>query len=169
MSNASTNKEKIKLCLKHIENIVGYGSYKKWTHRNFESLSELIEQKTGVLLSVSTLKRIWNSNYKSNPQKATLDTLAQFLDYKDWFDFVSASTKKGRHLKSKNKIILALLVVAVVIFGIFYLPKILNPKSSLNNSDENLLKEIKKDNLTPVKEADSAQLKLLKENINENK
>lgn len=59
-----------------------------WNTEDFENLSDKIFDKTGVRLSVSTLKRIWGRvNYNSSPSLSTLNTLARFLDYGNWRDF----------------------------------------------------------------------------------
>lgn len=64
-----------------------------WQQRDFENLSTSIEEKTKINLSVSTLKRLWKNQFSTLPQKNTLNALALFLDYKDWFDY-----------KEKNKL-----------------------------------------------------------------
>ncbi len=55
---------------------------------DFNALSEKIEQGTGELLSVSTLKRLWG--YVSSdivPRKSTLDILCQFVGYRNFDSF----------------------------------------------------------------------------------
>src|SRR6201999_2181946 len=44
-------------------------------------LSDAIETKTGVLISVSTIKRLLQGQFARLPQIATLDALARFLDH----------------------------------------------------------------------------------------
>lgn len=71
-----------------VEKELGWGSSIDWRHQDFISLSEKIYNKTGVQLSVNTLKRIWGRiNYKGTPNTQTLDTLAQFLGYENWLSF----------------------------------------------------------------------------------
>ena len=66
-----------------------WGESSVWNNYDFEKLSEQIVEKTGVSLSVSTLKRIFGKvSYKSEPSMTTLNALAQFLDYEDWRDFL---------------------------------------------------------------------------------
>ena len=55
--------------------------------RDFEYLIDLIEEKSGIRLSVSTLKRLWRNGEGQNPHPSTLDALVSLLDYKDWLDF----------------------------------------------------------------------------------
>jgi len=71
-----------------LETQLGWGGSEAWSNYDFERLSEQIVQKTGVSLSVSTLKRILGKvDYKSAPSLTTLNTIAQFLNYTDWRDF----------------------------------------------------------------------------------
>ena len=59
----------------------------KLKQREIEYLSNLIEQKSRVKLSLSTLKRLWRSDLRQLPHPATLDALVSILDFKDWQDF----------------------------------------------------------------------------------
>ncbi|HWV67683.1 hypothetical protein, partial [Chitinophaga sp.] len=60
----------------------------EWTTYDFEKLSEAIEEVTGVLLSVTTLKRLWGKlKYTNMPATTTLNTLAQYAGYADWREF----------------------------------------------------------------------------------
>ena len=83
----TTNDEQvhIKTCLDEIEAQLNWGSSAQWSNYDFEKLADLIASKTGVQLSVSTLKRIWGKvSYKNAPSLTTLHTLARFLGYTDW-------------------------------------------------------------------------------------
>lgn len=60
------------------------------TSKDFEYLSQKIFEKTNMLVSVSTLKRIFG--YVNNvgvARENTLDILCQFVGYKDWGTFVA--------------------------------------------------------------------------------
>jgi len=71
-----------------IEASLDWGDSSAWTNEDFENLSEKIEEKTNVRLSVSTLKRIWGRvQYNSSPTAATLNALAKFLEYENWRAF----------------------------------------------------------------------------------
>lgn len=60
------------------------------TPRGFESLSEAIFGRTGILLSPTTLKRIWGYlDEPMTPRRSTLDTLARFCGWKDYAHFLS--------------------------------------------------------------------------------
>jgi hypothetical protein len=83
----TTNDEQvhIKACLHEIETRLNWGSPANWANADFEKLADLIAAKTGVQLSVSTLKRIWGKvSYNNAPSLTTLDTLAGFLGHANW-------------------------------------------------------------------------------------
>ena len=58
------NSEKFYLnaCKKRIEEDLGFQNSKEWKQRDYDYLSKTIFNKTNVLLSVSTLKRIWKED-----------------------------------------------------------------------------------------------------------
>lgn len=83
----TTNDEQvhIKACLDEIEARLNWGGSTKWSNYDFEKLADLIAGKTGVQLSVSTLKRVWGKvSYQHAPSLTTLHALAQYLGYADW-------------------------------------------------------------------------------------
>ncbi len=111
-------------CLKGIEQRLSWIDSNQWQQKHFESLSELIYEKTKIRLSPLTLKRLWGkTKYESNPSATTLDTLAQFLDYKDWINF--QNNQKGEirkfkfnYLKNKKAVFFtSLILVAFVLIG----------------------------------------------------
>lgn len=74
-----------------IEEQLQWGESMGWNNYDFEKLSDKIQEKTGVTLSVSTLKRIFGRvNYKSAPSLTTLNILTQFAGFKDWRSFVQS-------------------------------------------------------------------------------
>src|ERR1700733_1300497 len=83
------------------EDKTGWGDSGEWTNQDFVILSEKIQERTGVMISHVTLKRVWGKvKYDSLPNTHTLDTLVQFLGYENWRAFKSqngngtASTEK---------------------------------------------------------------------------
>lgn len=78
----------IRKCLELAEARLNRGDGSEWTTYDFEKLSEAIEDATGVMLSVTTLKRLWGKlKYTNMPATTTLNTLAQFAGYADWREF----------------------------------------------------------------------------------
>ncbi len=55
--------------------------------RELEYLGQLIEERSRVKLSISTLKRLWRRDLNQLPHPSTLDALVSVLDFKDWQDF----------------------------------------------------------------------------------
>src|SRR5215204_2960094 len=80
----------------------------KLRQRDFEYLARLIEEKSKVRLSLSTLKRLWKDDYTQEPHAATLDAVASVLGFDSWQTFKKqkaasaivsspvASMRKGR-------------------------------------------------------------------------
>ena len=160
MPDSTINREQIQNCLEAIEKQLAFGPSVQWTHRNFESLSENIELKTGILLSVSTLKRVWASDYKSLPQKATLDALVQFIDYKDWFDFVSSSIHRTPRPFSNKWVLIVASLTVLLTLGIILIPAFLGSNTRDSPEPPSDLIEID-ERIVPVQEADSAKLILI--------
>lgn len=89
--------------------------------RDFEYLSGMIREKSGVTLSVSTLKRLWKESYSLIPQTATLNALVSVLGFKDWHEFKQKNplTRSKPARKSSMKGILAPASVMVLVFLLF--------------------------------------------------
>ena len=88
----------VQKCLNVIESILNWGDSNNWHNDVFIELSDKIQGKTGVLLSPTTLKRVWGKvNYKSAPSISTLNTLAQFAGYENWRAF-----KQEEHQKQNS-------------------------------------------------------------------
>ena len=68
-----------------IEEKLDWGSISKWTERNFQELSDLIDQNVKYKISVTTLKRIMGRlEKKKAPHLKTLNNLAHFMGYENW-------------------------------------------------------------------------------------
>ncbi len=85
------NEAKLTRCLSMVATKSGLGDWSQWTKRDFEQLSMLIEQKTRIILSVSTLIRLYKETSGRNPQKVTLDALAQFVGFDNWHAYSTCS------------------------------------------------------------------------------
>lgn len=95
MNDTSTYKL-IQKCLLLIEKKLDWGHSDNWHNDVFIELSEKIQVETNVLLSPTTLKRVWGRvNYNSAPSISTLNTLSQFAGYSNWRDFKSKANLKG--------------------------------------------------------------------------
>lgn len=109
-------------CLQQIENKLGWGSAEKWHNEVFMELSEAIDKEIHILLSPTTLKRVWGRiNYKSAPSISTLNALSQFAGYLNWRDFKNkASCKKpswvARKITPNARIIVVSASVLTLVF-----------------------------------------------------
>jgi hypothetical protein len=75
----------IQRCLELAEVRFDRGPNSTWNSYDFEKLCESIQEATGVVLSITTLKRIWGKlSYTNTPAITTLNTLAQYAGYPDW-------------------------------------------------------------------------------------
>ena len=88
-----TQEAAIEQCRALIGNSLGWGDAAFWTNEDFETLSESIFDKTGIRLSVSTLKRVWGKvKYDSSPNMATLNALARYVGFEGWRAMLSAAS-----------------------------------------------------------------------------
>lgn len=94
----------IAICLKTVEERFDKGGSEQWSTQDFVQLAEAIHAKTGTLLSVSTLKRLWGKvKHNTKPNRSTLDALAQYIAYGDWVDFMkSLEEKEPRIFPARN-------------------------------------------------------------------
>ena len=109
---ALSEKQHISLVKREIEKKFSFGNGNGYTQRDLEVLSRYIEEKTGVLISLSTLKRIWKDDYKQSPQIATLNALSVVLDYKNWQEFKQHNPTSARFSLPGKRWILAGIAVA---------------------------------------------------------
>ncbi|AYQ32102.1 hypothetical protein [Runella sp. SP2] len=78
----------ISLCKQLIEAKLQWGDGENWQNQDFENLSQQIFDETKLLVSSSTLKRIWGKvKYENQPKLNTLNALAAFLGYVSWREF----------------------------------------------------------------------------------
>jgi hypothetical protein len=96
----------LKKCLLQIEDKLDWGRSASWPNEVFKKLSDAILETTDVMLSPTTLKRVWGKvNYQSAPSMNTLNTLARFAGYDHWLDF------KNRHSSRRRATIYSKLVL----------------------------------------------------------
>ncbi|PWV51915.1 hypothetical protein [Chitinophaga sp. S165] len=81
-----SDKELIKICLQEISRKAGLSDPESLRQRDFEHLSAEIEQRTGILISVSTIKRLLHGQFNRLPQVATLNAIGICLGYDSWQD-----------------------------------------------------------------------------------
>lgn len=59
--------------------------------RELEQLADQIEQRSGIRLSLSTLKRLWRDDVTQLPHPSTLNALVSVLGHASWADFKQAT------------------------------------------------------------------------------
>jgi hypothetical protein len=138
--------KQLDICCKKVAQAVGEKSISEWKNSDYIKLSGLVHRKTKVHLSENTLKRIFGKLKKPTryyPQKATRDALAQFIGFRDWYEFEllhPVSEKEAiatppieikpeqLNPKKKNYIYFALIfIIAITALGSYYF---------FNNKDE---------------------------------
>ncbi|MBT1687177.1 hypothetical protein KK078_11435 [Fulvivirgaceae bacterium PWU37] len=67
--------------------------YTRPRQRELEQLADQIEQRSGVRLSLSTLKRLWRDDVTQLPHPSTLNALVSVLDHATWADFKQATVR----------------------------------------------------------------------------
>src|ERR1700722_9051996 len=76
--------ELVKICMTALCEKAGFSDTAALVQRDLQTLADAIETRTGVLISLSTIKRLLNGQFSRLPQIATLNALAQYLDYPRW-------------------------------------------------------------------------------------
>lgn len=127
-------------CLRQVEQKLNWGHSKNWHSDVFIELSEQIQKETHVLLSPTTLKRVWGKvNYKNAPSITTLNTLAQFAGYHNWRDFISRGVEKStlrwtQRISANLGIIMLSASFMTIIFISFYSLKGSGNSTSIDTS-----------------------------------
>src|ERR1700722_5123164 len=88
-----TDRQLIELGARELAARHGFASWKDMRQRDLEYLCERIGESSGILISLSTIKRILNGQYNRLPQVATLNALSVYLGFADWQAFKAAKGK----------------------------------------------------------------------------
>ena len=75
------------LCINELCKAAGFPDTSQLVQRDLDFISESIESKTGVLISLSTIRRLLNGQFSRLPQVATLNAMAKYAGYVNWQDF----------------------------------------------------------------------------------
>lgn len=122
-----------------IEDQLGWGDSATWPSKDFERLNILIQERTKVSLSASTLRRLWGKvDYNNQPSATTLDTLARFAGYENWrsFCFLGKNTSQNKpaeeyQIKKQSFRQIYIIVIAVFVVIIFTLSILLIQAGSI--------------------------------------
>src|ERR1700753_3388861 len=110
---AKTNGEHalVNICMAELCKKAGFADSKNMVQRDLIYLCERIGSQTGVIISLSTIKRLLNGQFSRLPQIATLDAIAVTAGYQNWQDFkltkktvsVRKETRHGENTLTPNK------------------------------------------------------------------
>lgn len=98
------------------------------TPKDFDFLSQLIEERCGEHMSVSTLKRVWGYvTSNSLPRRSTLNILAQLIGKQDWDDFCASehnvdtgnTQKSDSQANQKKKLSKRIPIIAAIVLAGF--------------------------------------------------
>ena len=105
---------------------------KALSQRDLLYLIDLMEEKSNISISLSTIKRLWKQDFSSLPQSNTLNALVSLLDYESWNAFREEQIQTRRPAVqrsvqgkgiSKKSILISLVAVVVVTFLLISLTK----------------------------------------------
>jgi hypothetical protein len=150
---AKTNGEHalVNICMAELCKKAGFADSKNMVQRDLVYLCERIESQTGVMISLSTIKRLLNGQFSRLPQIATLDAIAATAGYRNWQDFKAAKSqlsvrngnglaeKTPAHANNRNIFSNARTLVWTALFivaAIFFWAIMTTGKSGLSNVDK---------------------------------
>ena len=120
----------------------GYSDLTRMTQRDFDHIGEQLEQKSGILISGTTVKRLAHGEFARLPQIATLNAIANYYNYKTWQDFKASKIEEGpekepvKKLESRRKFRVKYLSipVAIIILGSLYFSR--STKGTVSNAEK---------------------------------
>jgi len=87
----------VNVCMAELCKKAGLAGSKDLVQRDLMFLSGRIETQTGVLISLSTIKRLLNGQFSRLPQIATLDAIAVTAGYNSWQHFKGCKRAGALH------------------------------------------------------------------------
>jgi len=88
-ANGIGEQELVKICISELCKKAGLAGCDNLPQRDLHFLCDYIESETGVVISLSTIKRLQNGQFSRIPQIATLDAIAKSAGYQNWQSFKS--------------------------------------------------------------------------------
>jgi hypothetical protein len=83
-AKALSERELVKMAMEESCKKAGFAAPEGMVQRDLEFLVKSIESKSGVLISLSTIKRLMHGEFTRLPQVATLNALAMFIGHENW-------------------------------------------------------------------------------------
>lgn len=79
----------LKECINKTEQSLEWGPVEEWDNSRFEQLSDWLFEKTGILIGVSSLKRLFaEKKLHDLPQPEAKDALVQLQGYESWAKYI---------------------------------------------------------------------------------
>lgn len=72
------------------------------TNKNYDLLSNIIFERTGALLSNSTLRRVFQYDSDNSPTKGTLDLICMSIGFANWEDFIENDVNRSQSNLSQS-------------------------------------------------------------------
>ncbi len=91
------------LCMTELCKAAGFADSNHLVQRDLVFLCDRIESQTGVIISLSTIKRLLNGQFSRLPQIATLDAIAITSGYQNWQQFKSSKNLEVNQNVKANK------------------------------------------------------------------
>jgi hypothetical protein len=93
----------VNICMTELCKKTGFSDLNNLVQRDLVFLCDRIESQTGVIISLSTIKRLMNGQFSRLPQIATLNAIAATAGYQNWQQF-KISKKLGSDQNGKENI-----------------------------------------------------------------
>ena len=104
----------------------GYSDLTSMTQRDFDHIGEQLRQKSGILISGITVKRLAYGEFSRLPQTATLNAIANYFNYKTWQDYKADKIKNRPEKEPVKKVrqkfsikYLSIPVAIIIVVGIY--------------------------------------------------
>jgi len=123
---SKSNNELVRSCMTELCAREGFSDPGNLVQRDLMVLCDTVESKTGILISLSTMKRLLNGQFSRLPQTATLDAIAMAAGYQNWRDFTlhknianepSSPAKTGQGGMRRSRYVIAGIVLILVSLG----------------------------------------------------
>jgi hypothetical protein len=105
----------------------GYSDLASMTQRDFDHIGEQLRQKSGTLISGTTIKRLAYGEFTRLPQIATLNAIAIYFNYKTWQDYKADKIKNGQEKEPAKEVTrrfslhyLSIPAIVIIIAGIYF-------------------------------------------------
>jgi len=86
-AKADSEHRLVDICMAELCKNAGFADSRNLVQRDLVFLCDRIESKTGVIISLSTIKRLLHGQFSRLPQIATLDAIAVTAGYQNWQQF----------------------------------------------------------------------------------